>query len=331
MKVYDKDPLVLLTAEEQEYLSKDRLSRLKRAKLLLFQLSDGYTINLNGHDIDKNTLIVQFDKIANIVETKPFLFVPGLKAFLSSEYLRGFSKIAYLDFDQIPTKYTTVVIEKISQKIDSHLGYLIVSGGIETEEIISIFDFCSVNFGDHFDTSFDQSYLTIHDYIIGLQKKYTSPFSSLSTSVLKKEMVKQINSKFSVRLTTLPSLFDALKIEYSRWLHASVLDTILNRDLRIENFSRVELIAMRKASLYVAEYILPVQHKKFANKLTRYLNRTRKFSAGKKNTQTKFKDLKSILADIWSNLLSDFRSDIRTRYTIFLFILFHIIIGVLSC
>jgi len=39
MKVYDKDPLVLLTAEEQEYLSKDRLSRLKRAKLLLFQLS----------------------------------------------------------------------------------------------------------------------------------------------------------------------------------------------------------------------------------------------------------------------------------------------------
>ena len=98
-----RNPLSIFTSDQIDRLLSGDYKNLKKELLLLFQLENKNTINLNGFELDKNAIIKTFDYLIpdiefnlEIIKSKALLdyLEQGHKEFLSYHSIFGWIKVS---------------------------------------------------------------------------------------------------------------------------------------------------------------------------------------------------------------------------------------------
>lgn len=273
------DLLRIFTPNEIKDLSHETLVKYRKQKLLMFQMTEKYTIELNGHEVDKNTVISIFETLelsldSLLVQHK----IPGLQSFLSCPDMSKFHLILNVDFNELSYNDKTSVLARISDKINRQLGLDIKKGKIVPSQIKWITDFYNRHLSHDFDGTYSNVYTILNEYIYDISEEYDQPFANEYGTKLKPQIIDLINSTLYDSLSALPESFESLKISYSRWCHSNVLYEAFNRTNEFNRYDRTTLLTLQQAMFIAANYFQPKHHQDNAKLVSSYLSQNRNYS-----------------------------------------------------
>lgn len=278
----NNDPLRIFTRSEIDKLSSDTLLKYRKEKLLLFQMTEKYTVRLNGHDVDKNTVMSIFSDLERTLEDRLFQFkVPEIQEFLSSKDLAKFHLLLKVDFYSMSPSNKASIIDAICKKINNQLAKDIIGRKIGPVNIGKIIGFVDKHLSADTNVAYSRVYTELNDYVNGFAEKYEQPFEEkhLNSTKVFPEIERILKNKFYESLAALPSLFEPIKMSFAKWCHSNVLQTAFDRTTEFRRFKKGTLSALREAMYIAANYYHPKHHRDNARMITTYLNQSNKNTA----------------------------------------------------
>ena len=266
------NPLRIFTKDEISNLSHNTLVKYRKQKLLLFQMTEKYTVNMNGHEVDKNTVISIFADLERTLDKHLLQYkIPELQKFLSSADLSNFRLVMDIDYNSMSSENRLSVLHSIADKINRHLGSDIKYGKIGPVNTKKITEFAYKYFIGFVDRAYDNVYNELSDHVSVIAEEYDNPFKSKSGTALRPEVEKLLNGQLYDTLNALPHMFETIKISFSRWCH-NMLHETFDRTTEFRKFSKNNLRSLRKAMYIAANYFQPDQHRENARLVTSYLS-----------------------------------------------------------
>ncbi len=277
----NNNPLRIFTQSEINDLSHDTLIKYRKQKLLLFQMTDKYKIKLNGHEVDKNTVIAIFEDLEKTLDSHLLQFkVPEIQTFLSSPDMSTFHLLLTVDFNSMNEVDRTSVMQNIAAKINRQLGRDIKNRKIGPNNVKWITEFTSKYLEHDLDIAYGNVYAELNDYVSYIEEEYPQPYMYGDGTKLYEEVEKLLNGQFYDALSALPNMFEPIKISFAKWCHNNVLQKAFARTTEFRKFKNSTLVTLQKAMYIAANYFQPKHHRDNARLITSHLSGSGSSSGG---------------------------------------------------
>jgi len=270
----ENNPLRIYTIDEISDLSKDTLQKYKKEKLLRFQLTDKYTIKLNGFDVDKNTIVKIFSELEHTLDENLLInSISELRSFLNSSSLFSFNAVLKFNFSDFSSLEYKFVMASIKNHIDTLLGNDIAKGNLTPFQIKHIVEFGKKNFQGFEISSFPKSYQILHSHLEKIELSFLEPFVSYhhSRKSFKPEIFNILDGQFYDCLNVLPRDMNLLVIRFARACNGLIDNEIYSHYFRPNIFTKPTLLTIKRVLYIVLNHFTVKRHEKNIYSITKYL------------------------------------------------------------
>lgn len=252
------DPLRIFTADEINDLSIITLPKYRKQKLLLFQLSNSYTIELNGYSLDKNTIIAIFSDLEKTLQKpKTDTQLAQLNAFIKRFELSKLHLFYNIKYESIFNTNKDDISKKIADKVSENLAKEMLNGSISPSDMILINEFASKYLYNYKKNIYDKTYTELIDYIKLLRHDVIGPFPDENKPKLNPRIGHIVNGSFKECLFLLPHQFEPVRKSFSSWCYKHIAMPFEKSKWKFKNLNNQDQSTLKKVNEIAEIYNKP--------------------------------------------------------------------------
>ncbi|MDF1695152.1 MAG: hypothetical protein P1U56_04945 [Saprospiraceae bacterium] len=268
-----KNPLRIFSDDQLKSIERGNLKNLKKEFLLEFQLTNQSTIQINGEEFDKNSLLELFDELEHNLPLHQFINRnPSILSFLNDGDTALFKdeetiqEIRNLEF--YGPGVETQIVDKLRPMI---LALVQDSNVYAPHKLKTIHRFIERLNGSLMDEAYSSTFAEVKNHLEYLEEEFSHPFVNDSNTYFKSDIGQYVSSSFYAVLEELPDAFKALTRQYCNWCNNAIVYESMKRQKSLYKYNRDTLSIIRNAARIAAKEVNTEGNLKIAKAIQSYL------------------------------------------------------------
>lgn len=242
------NPLDIFSQDQIDRLTRDQLRLEKKKILLKFQMTNAATVVLNGHEVDKNTVLEVFEALERDFDNLIiYQKLTGLKLLASDVGLKVFATPKQLDFSDLTADQKDGAYNKMSELVSDRLVKAIKTKEISSSGLQLITDYYRAYCPEYMQLAFGSLYRELEAFLETINEQTSSRKLISSDLVIDQQIANNIDVKLYQYLKALPEMFSAIKTQYAQWCLHEVVSPVFEKENRIQKYPRRTLEVLRRA------------------------------------------------------------------------------------